>query len=161
MENVFNYLKEQLEYQLDMVFLIENQSLKPVFKKSSQSYINQLIQQNNLSDNDIILLGLSLVPNIKPHFLSSIVAEYLPNGGEISEFGGAKSKNHRGILPTAETAQFIVAGNNLEERIAFYDFFHNHSFLLQKGIVKLDSVPICAPKMSGLLFLDEKLERTF
>jgi hypothetical protein len=64
-------------------------------------------------------------------------------------------------LPTAKTAQFIVAGNNLEERIAFYDFFHNHSFLLQKGIVKLDFVPICEPKMSGLLFLDEKLERTF
>jgi len=105
-----------------MVFLIENQSLKPVTKKSSQGIINQLIQQNDLSNNAILLLGLSLVPNIQPNFLSSIVAEYLPKGGEISEFGGAKSKNHLGILPTAETAQFIIAGNNLEERIAFYDF---------------------------------------
>jgi hypothetical protein len=41
-----------------MVFLIENQSLKPVFKKSSQGYKNQLIQQNNLSNNDILLLGV-------------------------------------------------------------------------------------------------------
>jgi hypothetical protein len=47
-----------------MVFLIENQSLKTVFKKSGQGYINQLIQQNNLSNNAILLLILSLVPNI-------------------------------------------------------------------------------------------------
>jgi hypothetical protein len=135
-----------------MIFLIENQSLKTVVKKSSQGYINQFIQQNNLSNNAILLQVLSLVPNIQPNFLSSIVAEYLPNGGEISEFGCAKSKNHRGILPTAETAQFIIAGNKLEEQIAFCDFFHNHSFLLQKGNIKSDSVRTGEPKMSGLCF---------
>jgi Cdc6-like AAA superfamily ATPase len=75
--------------------------------------------------------------------------------------GLQNQKNHRGILPTAETAQFMIAGNKFEERIAFYDFFHNHSFLLQKGIVKLDFVPICEPKMSGLLFLDEEYTELF
>ena len=161
MENVIHYLKKQLVYQLDKVFLIENQSREPVFVKSSKGYLNQLIQKNNLSNIDILLLGLSVVPNILPNFLSSIVAEYLPNGGEISEFGGTKSKNHRGILPTAETAQFLIAGNNLEERIAFYNYFHNQSFVIQKGIVKLDLVPIGEPKMSGLLFLDEEYIELF
>ena len=161
MENVIHYLKKQLVYQLDKVFLNENQSREPVFVKSSKGYLNQLIQKNNLSNIDILLLGLSVVPNILPNFLSSIVAEYLPNGGEISEFGGTKSKNHRGILPTAETAQFLIAGNNLEERIAFYNYFHNQSFVIQKGIVKIDSVPIGEPKMSGLLFLDEEYLELF
>ena len=161
MENVIHYLKKQLVYQLDKVFLIENQSGEPVFIKSSKGYLNQLIQKNNLSNIDILLLGLSVVPNILPNFLSSTVAEYLPNGGEISEFGGTKSKNHRGILPTAETAQFLIAGNNLEERIAFYNYFHNQSFVIQKGIVKIDSVPIGEPKMSGLLFLDEEYIELF
>jgi len=55
----------------------------------------------------------------------------------------------------------IVAGNNLEDRIAFYDFFHSHSFLIQKGIVKIDSVPIGEPKMSGLLFLDQEYIELF
>ena len=161
MENVIHYLKKQLVYQLDKVFLNENQSREPVFVKSSKGYLNQLIQKNNLSNIDILLLGLSVVPNILPNFLSSIVAEYLPNGGEISEFGGTKSKNHRGILPTAETAQFLIAGNNLEERIAFYNYFHNQSYVIQKGIVKIDSVPIGEPKMSGLLFLDEEYTELF
>ena len=161
MENVIHYLKKQLVYQLDKVFLIENQSREPVFVKSNKGCLNQLIQKNNLSNIDILLLGLSVVPNILPNFLSSIVAEYLPNGGEISEFGGTKSKNHRGILPTAETAQFLIAGNNLGERIAFYNYFHNQSFVIQKGIVKIDSVPIGEPKMSGLLFLDEEYLELF
>lgn len=162
MENVFEYLKKQFIHQLDTIFMVENPSQKPIFKKTkSKDAINKIIIENNLSDNDILLLGLALIPNILPSFLSSIVAEYLPNGGEISEFGGTKSKNHRGILPTAETAQFLVAGNNLEERIAFYDFFHNQSFLIQKGIVKIDSVPIGEPKMSGLLFLDEEYTELF
>ena len=161
MENVIHYLKKQLVYQLNKVFLIENQSREPVFVKSSKGYLNQLIQKNNLSNIDILLLGLSVVPNILPNFLSSTVVEYLPNGGEISEFGGTKSKNHRGILPTAETAQFLIAGNNLEERIAFYNYFHNQSFVIQKGIVKIDSVPIGEPKMSGLLFLDEEYIELF
>jgi AAA+ superfamily predicted ATPase len=162
MENVFNYLKEQFIYQLDKVFLIENPSQKPVFKKTkTQGYINQLIQEQHLSDNDILLLGLTLVPNIQPNFLSSIVADYLPNGGEISEFGGTKSKNHRGILPTGETAQFLIAGNELDSRISFYNFLHNESYIFNKGIVKMDQVPLGEPKMSGFLFLEEEFTELF
>ena len=162
MENVFEYLKLQFIYQLDKVFMVENPLEKPVFKKiNSQEFINKIIIEHDLTDYDILLLGLSLVPNILPSFLSSIVAEYLPNGGEIAEFGGVKSKNHRGILPTGETAQFLIAGNNLEERIAFYSFLHDHSYLYKKGIIKIDQVPVGEPKMSGLLFLDEEYIELF
>lgn len=157
MENVFNYLKKQFIYQLDKVFLVENPSPKPEFEKSNANgYINKIINEKNLSNQDILLLGLSLVPHIQPNFLNSIVAEYIPNGGEIPEFGGAKSKNHRGILPTGETAQFLVAGNDLKARIAFYVFLNNQSYLYNKNIVKIDQVPVGEPKLSGLLILDEE-----
>jgi AAA+ superfamily predicted ATPase len=162
MENIFEYLKLQLIYQLDKVFLIETPSEKPVFQKTnSQDTINKIIIEQDLTDYDILLLGLSLIPNIQPSFLSSIVAEYLPNGGEITEFGGIKAKNHRGILPTGETAQFLIAGNNLEERIAFYTFLHDHSSLYKKGIIKIEQLPVGEPKMSGLLVLDEEYIELF
>jgi AAA+ superfamily predicted ATPase len=162
MENIFNYLKNQFIYQLDKVFLVENPSEKPVFERiNSQSYIDKIINEHQLSENDILLLGLSLVPNIQPNFLNAIVAEYLPNGGEITEFGGTKSKNHRGILPTGETAQFLVAGNDLDSRIAFYNFLHNESYVYNKGIVKIDQVPVGEPKMSGFLFLEEEFTELF
>ena len=41
------------------------------------------------------------------------MAEYLPEGGDFPEFGGVRATNQRGILPTGETAQFILAGHDL------------------------------------------------
>ncbi len=162
MENVFNYLKKQFIYQLDAIFMVEKPSEKPVFERiNCDEPINKTIIDYNLTDNDILLLGLSLVPNILPGFLNSIVAEYLPNGGEITEFGGIKSKNHRGILPTAETAQFLIGGNDLNSRIAFVNFLNDESYIYNKGIIKIDPVPVGEPKMSGLLFLDEEYAELF
>ncbi len=71
------------------------------------------------------------------------------------------NKNHRGILPTGETAQFLIAGNDLDARISFYNYLHNHSWLYQKGIIKIDSVPTGEPKLSGLFVLEEEYIEKF
>ncbi|KRB56434.1 ATP-binding protein [Flavobacterium sp. Root186] len=161
MENVFTYLKNQFVFQLDTLFQAENPMEKPVLNQvDSNGFINEFIIENNLTEIDTLLLGLALAPHVKPDFLSSIIAEYLPNGGELPEFGGIKTKNHRGILPTGETAQFLIAGNDLDNRISFYDYLHNQSFLYQKRIIKIEAVPNGEPKLSGLLILeDEYIEK--
>lgn len=161
MENVFTYLKNQFVFQLDNLFQVENPMEKPVLNQiDSNGFINEFIIENNLTEIDILLLGLALAPHLKPDFLSSVIAEYLPNGGELPEFGGMKTKNHRGILPTGETAQFLIAGNDLDSRISFYDYLHNQSLLYHKRIIKIESVPNGEPKLSGLLILeDEYIEK--
>lgn len=161
MINLLNNLKNQFVFQLDILFQAENPMEKPaVNQHNSSDFINEFITENNLTETDILLLGLALAPHVKPDLLSSIIAEYLPNGGELPEFGGMKTKNHRGILPTGETAQFLIAGNDLDNRIAFYNYLHNHSFLYQKGIIKIEAVPNGEPKLSGLLILeDEYIEK--
>ncbi|WKL47568.1 ATP-binding protein [Flavobacterium pectinovorum] len=161
MENVITHLKNQFVFQLDQLFQAESPMEKPVLKQQdSDGFISEFIIENNLNETDILLLVLALVPHLKPDFLSSIIAEYLPNGGELPEFGGIKTKNHRGILPTGETAQFLIAGNDLENRISFYNYLHNQSFLYQKRIIKIETVPYGEPKLSGLLILeDEYIEK--
>lgn len=161
MENVFTYLKNQFVFQLDNLFQVGNPMEKPVLNQiDSNGFINEFIIENNLTEIDILLLGLALAPHLKPDFLSSVIAEYLPNGGELPEFGGMKTKNHRGILPTGETAQFLIAGNDLDSRISFYDYLHNQSLLYHKRIIKIESVPNGEPKLSGLLILeDEYIEK--
>lgn len=158
MENVINFLKNQFIYQLNNLFSAESNIEKPSFQPGDSSHpINTIINRLQLDKNDVLLLGLSLVPHIQPNFISSIIAEYLPNGGELPEFGGIKSKNHRGILPTGETAQFLIAANDIADRISFYKFLHNDSTLYKKGIIKIDVVPQGEPKMSGLLVLDDEI----
>ncbi|KIQ22731.1 ATPase AAA [Flavobacterium sp. MEB061] len=161
MENVITHLKNQFVFQLDQLFQAESPTEKPVLtQQDSDGFISEFIIENNLNETDILLLVLALIPHIKPDFLSSIIAEYLPNGGELPEFGGIKTKNHRGILPTGETAQFLIAGNDLDGRISFYNYLHNQSFLYQKRIIKIETVPYGEPKLSGLLVLeDEYIEK--
>ncbi|MBP1223611.1 ATP-binding protein [Flavobacterium sp. 1355] len=161
MENVFTYLKNQFVFQLDVLFQVDDPAQKPVLNQQDYNgFIIEFIIENHLTEIDILLLGLAFVPHVKPDFLSAVIAEYLPNGGELPEFGGVKAKNHRGILPTGETAQFLIAGNNLNDRVAFYNYLHNHSFLFQKRIIRIESVPNGEPKLSGLLSLeDEYIEK--
>lgn len=163
MENVFTYLKNQFTFQLDILFQAENPMVeKPVLNQlDATGFINEFIVENNLTETDILLLGLALAPHIKPDFLSSLIAEYLPNGGELPEFGGIKTKNHRGILPTGETAQFLIAGNDLENRLSFYNYLHNQSFLYQRRIIKIETVPYGEPKLSGLLILEDEYIQKF
>lgn len=161
MENVITHLKNQFVFQLDQLFQAESPMEKPILiQQDSDGFISEFIIENNLNETDILLLVLALIPHIKPDYLSSIIADYLPNGGELPEFGGIKTKNHRGILPTGETAQFLIAGNDLDDRISFYNYLHNESFLYQKRIIKIETVPYGEPKLSGLLILeDEYIEK--
>ena len=61
----------------------------------------------------LIVLLLALAPQVIPDFLDRLVKKYFPAGGKFPLFGGVTGKNHRGILPTGETALFILAGQNI------------------------------------------------
>lgn len=162
MLHLLTHLKAQFHHQLDTLFQVENPVQKPTLSlPDADGFVAEFIIENNLTEMDALLLALALVPHIKPDFLSSIIAEYLPNGGELPEFGGMKAKNHRGILPTGETAQFLIAGNDLDARIDFYNYLHNHSLLNQKGIIKIHDVPQGEPKLSGALVLEEEFVEKF
>ena len=84
------------------------------------------------------------------------MAYYLPNGGDFPEFGGIKGKNYRGILPTGETALYVLAGNNLEKRIETIQLFGESHLFARKGILKVENPEPGEPKMSGRLVLDEE-----
>ena len=64
--------------------------------------------------DEYVLVLLALVPHVQPSFFSQLLAEHLPEGGDFPEFGGVRGSSHRGLLPTGETAQFVLAGDDLE-----------------------------------------------
>nr|MBP6828563.1 ATP-binding protein [Saprospiraceae bacterium] len=83
--------------------------------------------------------------------------EHLPQGGDFPEFGGVKAANHRGILPTGETAQFILAGDDLEKRLEVQRLLGSEHWLYQKRILWLEPVREGEPAMSGRLVLDAEV----
>lgn len=124
-----------------------------VFKESE---LVSFILSNKLSPDEIVVLLMALVPHISPDFFNTIIAEYLPNGGDFPEFGGVKGKNHRGILPTGETVMFVLAGKNIEKRTELLNLFSENHIFSRKNILSIEMVPKGEPKMSGRLLMDEE-----
>jgi len=108
---------------------------------------------HQMSNDELVVLMLALVPHCDPNFFNSIISDYLPQGGEFAEFGGVRGTNHRGILPTGETAQFVLAGNNLTSRLTVQDIFSTERLCYSKRILWLETPREGEPKMSGRIIL--------
>lgn len=108
------------------------------------------------SDAEALILLMALVPHTLPNFYDTIIQSFLPQGGELSEFGGVKGSNHRGVLPTGETIQFVLAGSNIQERIEVQQLFSEKHWFHQEQILYLESVKEGEPRMSGRLVLHDE-----
>ena len=109
-----------------------------------------------LSNEEWVIIMLALVPHVQPNFFESIILEHFPNGGDFSEFGGVKATNQRSMLPTGETAQFIIAGNDIGRRLQAQHFFREDHFFFKLGILWLEPVKEGEPLMSGRIVLAQE-----
>jgi hypothetical protein len=124
---------------------------------SENSRLAEFIERYEPSYEEFAVLMLSLAPHLQPGFFSNIIAEHLPDGGDFPEFGGVKGSNHRGILPTGETAQFILAGDDLEMRLEIQRILSSEHWFSQKRILWLEPVREGEPVMSGRLIMDPEI----
>ncbi|MBU2569110.1 MAG: ATP-binding protein [Gammaproteobacteria bacterium] len=124
---------------------------------SSESWLTEFIEKYNPCLEEFVILLLAIVPHLQPHFFNKLISEFLPEGGDFPEFGGVKGTNHRGILPTGETAQFILAGDDLEKRLEVQKIFNDDHWFAKQKILRLDPVPEGEPIMSGRLVLDPEI----
>jgi len=121
------------------------------------SRITAFIATHNPSFEELSLFALSLTPHILPNFFSKIIAEYLPDGGDFPEFGGVRGVNHRGLLPTGETAQFVIGGDDLEKRLDVQRLLGAEHWFSKEHILWLEPVPEGEPVMSGRLTLNPEV----
>ena len=121
------------------------------------SSFSAFVQKYQPSFNEYILFLLALVPHVQPHFFNQIIAEHLPDGGDFPEFGGVKGTNHRGILPTGETAQFVLAGDDLEKRLEVQRLLSSDHWFAKEHILWLEPVREGEPRMSGRLILSDEV----
>ncbi|KAA3438746.1 ATP-binding protein [Rufibacter hautae] len=136
---------------------------EPLFDRT---YLRALLQEDGfgrvfkkvaLNDEELLIVLLALAPHLNPGFYSNIILNFLPDGGDFPEFGGVKGTNHRGILPTGETALFVLAGENVEQRLKVQDLLSYSGRLQQNGFLQVETVKTGEPTMSGRLLLDEEV----
>jgi hypothetical protein len=113
------------------------------------------LAQYKLNVEEYVILLLALSPHIQPNFFDSLIQKFLPQGGDFAEIGGVKINNHRGMLPTGETAQFILAGNDLDKRLHVQKILQSESVLVKENILWLEDVKEGEPVMSGRLIISQ------
>ena len=156
-ESSLNDLKKIISYRISSYV---NQNNIDLHEWIESSFNNALFKQEILEHipqiknaDEWIILMLALAPHIAPGFFEPIIMEHLQGGGDFPEFGGIKATNHRSMLPTGETVQFILAGNNIEERLSLNKYFSQEHFFAKQNILWLENVKEGEPSMSGRIIL--------
>ena len=150
---------EQLVAGYLSVHFGQSTSFKPLPLEfcSKDSPLERLIQIHNPTLEEFTLLMLALAPHLRPAFFDRAIAGHLPEEGDLPEFGGVKGNNHRGILPTGQTAQFILAGRDLGKALEVQRLLSSEHWLARRGILRLEAVREGEPAMSGRLCIDQEL----
>lgn len=144
----FQALKKYILYQLSDDDTGENFDFSNSFSD---------VLQRPTTHTEAVVLLVALVPHILPHFFDEIIKELHPEGGELPEFGGARDGNHRGILPTGETVQYILAENDVNHRLEIQQLFSPEHWFYKENILTLEEVKEGEPLMSGKLLLSAEV----
>lgn len=110
-----------------------------------------------LSDGERDILLLALLPQVNPDFLNNVILEVFPAGGDLPLLGGVKGQNHRGLLPTGETALALLAGTDLEQRLSLQQCLQPDATLASEGLLYLEAVKEGEPPMSGRLIVPQNI----
>lgn len=154
LSNIFSFLQETVSWRIQnrgLAFADNAPGFSP--QTMGDSLLARFIKDQKLSHEESVVLLLAITPHLSPDFLLNVVSDEFPGGTDLPIFGGVKGKNHRGIIPTGETVQFILGGTDFQARLSCLAFFSEESVLIQKQILYLDSVVPGEPLMSGKLLM--------
>jgi adenylate kinase family enzyme len=98
----------------------------------------QLLRQYQLGFDERLLLLLCLLPHLRPQALDIFFTQNQVTGRSYTEFGGFRSKAHSGFLPTAQTAVFVLAGEDLCRRFEVLQLLDDQHPIIKNGLIKLD-----------------------
>lgn len=109
----------------------------------------------DLADEERLILILATAPHLAPEALDIFLVKNTSLDRRFSELGGVIGRAHAGLLPTAETARFLLAGDDIGRRIAFQKHLSPSAPLLQREMIRLDHQAPEEPALSALLLATE------
>jgi AAA+ superfamily predicted ATPase len=118
---------------------------------SDDSVYSKILRHYNMGIPERLLLLLALCPHLQPQLLDIFFVKNSTYDRGFTEFGGIKGNQHGGFLPTGETAAFLLAANDLSQRLALLELFSPNHYFVRDNILKLVSSHTDEPQLSGAL----------
>jgi len=160
----FLYLEQLIRSRLNDYFPGggDNSSLPFLPDPSSwQLPLGKFIIGHRLNAAEATLLLIGLAPHFHPELFDEAIESKIPGSGNFPKLGGVRGKNSRSFLPTGETALFLLAGENRQQRLAMQSLFGVEHLFGQKKILWLEEVPYGEPVMSGKIIISQDYIDTF
>ena len=130
-------------------------NIEPPQFNGSPSLYASFVSHYGLNWTERLILALSLAPHVRPQLLDIFFSQNKALGRGFTEIGGLKGTGHSGFLPTGETALFILAGDDLQQRFSFQYLFHRDHVFNKHGILKLEPAAEGEPFLSGALRISQ------
>lgn len=130
---------------------LEVTEVTPPLLSPEDSVYARIVNYYQFNFEERIVLLLALAPHVQPHLLDVFFVKNGDFDRAFTEFGGVKGQNFNGFLPTGETAAFILAANNLENRFSLIRLFNEEHLFRKHSMLKLVSPHAEEPFLSGIL----------
>ncbi len=107
------------------------------------------VRRHSLNTAERLVLILGLAPHLKPEALDILSSKNQDYDRRFSAFGGLFMEGHSGLIPTVETVLFILAGDDIAERLHYQYIFRPDHVLIRTRVISLKTRKKAAPKGSG------------
>jgi hypothetical protein len=128
---------------------------------SPEDPYGKFLQARQLSFPERAVLLLALIPHMQPDFFDALILEFFPQGAELPALGGIRGSRHRGMIPTGETALFMLGGNDPDQRSCVLRLFSRDHFFATDNVLYLEAARDHEPSASGRVLLSDAYEEYF
>lgn len=161
LEAEMQWLEVALETRLKLHFgqstkykSIEEIEVPPLLSKEIP--YSDFVLKSKLNAPERLILALALAPQLRPQILDPLGALH-KDKSPIAEIGATRGQVHKGILPTFETALFLIAGPTIHQRIIYQSYFSQENVLFKGGWLRLQNSIPNEPPASALLLPSQEL----
>ncbi|WP_215395567.1 ATP-binding protein [Rheinheimera oceanensis] len=165
MQQELDWLARCIELRLHSYFQQQplnmlQQAAAPQLDATQGSYAAFVIKQQ-LSAAQRLILILALAPHLQPQLLDTFFVRNENLARNFSEFGGCSTKQHQGFMPSAQTAAFLLAANDLSARLEVIQLLQPDQLLCRENIIRLRHDEAEEPFLSARLTVSAEYLQLF
>nr|WP_321226256.1 ATP-binding protein [uncultured Psychroserpens sp.] len=149
-----NFVNQKLEFHFTQSGDEKTQSA-PKIDDHDSPYAN-LIKAYKMTEGERLILILALAPHIRPSALDFLFLKNKNHDKPFSEFGGKTIKGYNGILPTGETALFLLDSDDIEKRLSMMSLLNENHKLFRDGILEFVPTTQSLPLYSRQLKVSQR-----
>ena len=145
----FRNMENMLAYRLQQYFALQDKQGKGAIRPTLMH--NPFCAGVSRSTRQKLIVLLALCPEFAPTLIERCLKKHLESGGDLPAFGGVRGTQHRGIIPTGETALFLLGAADLDSRLRVRKYFDPETRLVSDNFIELHPPPAGEPSLAGRL----------